>query len=99
MGTSGYVVDIDSITLEPQADKDVGIEKDKQLTFSDARVRITQDKAIKTCGALPLFPESVCHNRLAESIYPPRAYGTHLITLTFTERGDGTRFRICMLAS
>ncbi|RPI36450.1 MAG: hypothetical protein EHM54_05725 [Nitrospiraceae bacterium] len=47
MGTPGYVVDIDSITIEPQTDKDVGIEKSKQLTFSNARVRITQDKANK----------------------------------------------------
>jgi hypothetical protein len=47
MGTPGYVVDIVSITLEPQVDKGMDIKKGKQLTFSNARVRIRQDTANK----------------------------------------------------
>lgn len=47
MGTPGYVVDIASITLEPQADKGIDIKKGKQLTFSNARIRVTQDRANK----------------------------------------------------
>jgi hypothetical protein len=47
MGTPGYVVDIGYITLEPKADKDIGIGKGDQLSFSNARVRLTQDKANK----------------------------------------------------
>ncbi len=47
MGTPGYVVDIVSITLEPQVDRGIDIKKGKQLTFSNARVRIRQDTANK----------------------------------------------------
>ncbi|MGD0886595.1 MAG: hypothetical protein ABSA46_17280 [Thermodesulfovibrionales bacterium] len=47
MGTPGYVVDIASITLEPQADKGIDIKKGKQLTFSNARIRVIQDMANK----------------------------------------------------
>jgi len=43
MGTPGYVVDIVSIILEPQADKGIDIKKGDQLTFSNARIRIRQD--------------------------------------------------------
>jgi hypothetical protein len=45
MGTPGYVVDIDSITLERRRVK-FRTEKSKQLTFSNARPD-TQDKANK----------------------------------------------------
>jgi hypothetical protein len=47
MGMPGYVVDIVSITLEPQVDRGIDIKKGKQLTFSNARVRIRQDTANK----------------------------------------------------
>jgi len=47
MGTPGYVVDIVSITLEPQADKGIAIKKGKQLTFSNASIRVRQDTAKK----------------------------------------------------
>ena len=47
MGIPGYVVDIASITLEPQADKGIDIKKGKQLTFSNARIRVIQDMANK----------------------------------------------------
>ena len=45
MGTPGYVVDVLSITLEPQADKGPDIRKGSRLTFSDARIRVVQDRA------------------------------------------------------
>ena len=45
MGTPGYVVDVLSITLEPLADKDADIRKGSRLTFSNARIRVTQDRA------------------------------------------------------
>jgi hypothetical protein len=47
MGTPGYVVDIVSITLEPQADKGIDIKKGKQLTFSNARIMVRRDTANK----------------------------------------------------
>jgi hypothetical protein len=47
MGTPGYVVEVLSITLEPQADKGAEIRKDSRLTFSNARIRVIQDKANK----------------------------------------------------
>ena len=47
MGAPGYVVDIVSITLEPQADRGIDIRKGKQLTFSGARIRLLQDTANK----------------------------------------------------
>ena len=47
MGTPGYVVDVVSITLEPQADKGADIRKGSQLTFSNARIRVRQDTANK----------------------------------------------------
>jgi hypothetical protein len=47
MGIPGYVVDIVSITLEPQEDKGVDIKKGKQITFSNASIRITQDRVNK----------------------------------------------------
>ena len=47
MGTPGYIVDILSITLEPQADKGSDIRKGSRLTFSNARVRVIQDTANK----------------------------------------------------
>ena len=47
MGTPGYVVDVVSITLEPQEDKGVDIKKGKLLTFSNASVRVTRDRANK----------------------------------------------------
>jgi len=47
MGTPGYVVDIVSITLEPQADKGIDIKKGKQLTFSNTKMRVRQDTANK----------------------------------------------------
>ena len=43
MGTPGYIVDIVFITLEPQADKGIDIKKGKQITFSNARIRVKQD--------------------------------------------------------
>ncbi|MGD2080286.1 MAG: hypothetical protein PVJ36_04045 [Nitrospirota bacterium] len=46
MGTPGYVVHIDSITLAPRADEDIDIGKGREgarLTFSDALVRVTRD--------------------------------------------------------
>jgi hypothetical protein len=46
MGTPGYVVHIDSITLAPQADENIEIGKGEEgtrLTFSDARVRVARD--------------------------------------------------------
>jgi hypothetical protein len=45
MGTPGYVVDVLSITLEPLADKDAAIRKGSRLTFSNARIRLVQDRA------------------------------------------------------
>ncbi len=47
MGRPGYVVEIVSITLEPQEDKSAEIKKGKQLTFKNARIRVTQDIANK----------------------------------------------------
>lgn len=47
MGTSGYIADIVSITLEPQEDKGVDIKKGKLLTFSNASIRVTQDRVSK----------------------------------------------------
>ena len=47
MGTSGYVVDVVSITLEPQEDKGMDIKKGKLLTFSNASIRVTQDRVNK----------------------------------------------------
>ena len=47
MGTPGYVVDVLSITLEPQTDKGPDIRKGSRLTFSNARIRVTQDTANK----------------------------------------------------
>ena len=47
MGTPGYVVDVLSITLEPLADKDAYIRKGSLLMFSNARVRVIQDKTNK----------------------------------------------------
>jgi len=47
MGTPGYIVDIISITIEPQTDKGIHIEKGKQLTFTNARIRVGQDMANK----------------------------------------------------
>ena len=47
MGTPGYVVDIVSITLEPQADKGIDIKKGKQITFSNASIRVRQDTVNK----------------------------------------------------
>ncbi len=43
MGTPGYVVDVVSITLEPQEDKGSGIKKGSQLTFNNAAIRLRQD--------------------------------------------------------
>jgi hypothetical protein len=48
MGTPGYIVDIESITLEPQEDKGADIRKGERLTFINARVRITQDREVKS---------------------------------------------------
>jgi len=45
MGTPGYIVDVLSITLEPQADKGADIRKGSRLTFSNARIRVIQDTA------------------------------------------------------
>ena len=47
MGTPGYMVDVLSITLEPLADKGRDIRKGSRLTFSNARIRVLQDKANK----------------------------------------------------
>jgi len=47
MGTPGYVVEIVSITLEPQADRGMDIKKGKQVSFSNARIRVSQDTANK----------------------------------------------------
>lgn len=47
MGTSGYVVDVVSITLEPKEDKGVDIKKGKLLNFSNASIRVTQDRINK----------------------------------------------------
>lgn len=47
MGTPGYVVNIISITVEPQEDKSVDIKKGKRLTFSSAKIRLVQDTANK----------------------------------------------------
>lgn len=47
MGTPGYVVEVVSITLEPQADKGADIKKGSLLTFSNARIRVSQDKTNK----------------------------------------------------
>ncbi len=43
MGTPGYIVDVTSITLEPQEDKGSGIRKGSRLTFANAAIRIRQD--------------------------------------------------------
>ena len=55
MGTPGYVVDIASITLEPQIDKGMDIKMGKQLTFLNARVRIRQDTANKNVWRLSII--------------------------------------------
>jgi len=47
MGTPGYVVDVVSITLEPQEDKVGDIKKGKQITFLNASIRVTQDRIDK----------------------------------------------------
>jgi PBP1b-binding outer membrane lipoprotein LpoB len=47
MGTPGYIVEVISITLEPQADKATDIRKGRQLTFSNARIRVRQDTVNK----------------------------------------------------
>jgi hypothetical protein len=47
MGTPGYIVDVLSITLEPQADKGAEIRKGSRLMFSNARIRVRQDAADK----------------------------------------------------
>ena len=47
MGTPGYIVEVISITLEPLADKGADIRKGSQLTFSNARIRVTQDTGNK----------------------------------------------------
>ncbi len=43
MGTPGYVVDVVSITLEPQQDKGSDIKKGSVLTFTNATIRIRED--------------------------------------------------------
>ena len=48
MGTPGYVVDIVSITLEPQENKGIDIKMGKQLTFSNASIRVKQDTVNKS---------------------------------------------------
>ena len=48
MGTPGYVVDIVSITLEPQENKGIDIKMGKQLTFSNASIRVIQDTVNKS---------------------------------------------------
>jgi len=47
MGTPGYIVEVISITLEPQADKGADIRKGSRMTFSNARLRVRQDTANK----------------------------------------------------
>jgi hypothetical protein len=47
MGTPGYVVDIVSITLEPEEDKGNDIRKGKRLTFTNASIRVRQDMVNK----------------------------------------------------
>jgi len=47
MGTPGYVVEVISITLEPQADKGTDVRKGSRKTFSNARIRVRQDTANK----------------------------------------------------
>ncbi len=47
MGTPGYVVEVISITLEPEADKGADIRKGSRKTFSNARLRVRQDAANK----------------------------------------------------
>ena len=47
MGTPGYVVDIVSITLEPQTDKGADVRKGCRLTFSNARIRVRRDPSNK----------------------------------------------------
>ena len=47
MGTPGYVVEVISITLKPLTDKGADIRKGRQLTFSNARIRVRQDAANK----------------------------------------------------
>ncbi len=47
MGTPGYVVDVVSITLEPQEDKGIYVKKGSRLTFTNAAVRIRQDTVNK----------------------------------------------------
>ncbi len=43
MGTPGYVVDVVSITLEPQQDKGSDIKKGSVLTFTNATIRVRED--------------------------------------------------------
>ncbi len=47
MGTPGYLVDVVSITLEPQEDKGPDIKKGRRLTFSNATIRVRQDAVNK----------------------------------------------------
>jgi hypothetical protein len=47
MGTPGYVVDVVSITLEPQEDRGADIRKGRRLTFTNATVRVRQDAVNK----------------------------------------------------
>ena len=47
MGTPGYVVDVVSITLEPQTNKGAEIRKGSRLTFSNARIKVSRDTANK----------------------------------------------------
>ena len=47
MGTPGYGVDIISITLEPQEDKGADVKKGREITFSNANVRVIQDRTNK----------------------------------------------------
>ncbi len=47
MGTPGYVVDVVSITLEPEEDKGSDIRRGSLLTFTNAAIRIRQDMADK----------------------------------------------------
>jgi hypothetical protein len=47
LGTPGYVVEVVSITLEPEADEGTDIRKLSRLTFSDARIRVIQDRSVK----------------------------------------------------
>jgi hypothetical protein len=48
MGTPGYTVEIPSITLEAQQDKGSDIKKGTRLNFSDARIRMMQDRENKS---------------------------------------------------